>query len=285
MIQDVMAVSISAAPRVRLTKTGLLNRARARGFDPSPYLVDDWVERGLLDSPQRVGHGRGRGVASLWSEEQAQLLLLLLSKRQELTGRSLRPLYNIPVGLWLLWGDGFASARQVHRALKSWLEASGRIALRKAKAVARESVGQLEHPDAHRDFREYAFDVLFRAIRGDTNLQSMRDAVAWLFDPDDEGRSVGPSESPLTSETLPRLIEARTIAWAKIEAFTPERLAAARNAYRESLMDYQNDRPTLAQDSELGHLFERLTLDGVINTACLDLLTVLGLGLLDDAEK
>ncbi len=265
---------------VRLTKKGLIGRAKAQGFDPSPHLVDDWVERGLLASPEREGRGRGKGVGSLWTEEQAQLFLLLLQKRDELDGRSLGPLYNIPVALWLLWGDRYASVSQVHRALGAWLEASGRIALRKAKAAVREHLPQLQHPDAHREYREYAFDVLVSAMRGDPDLESLRDAIDWLFDPHDEKRTIGPFGAPLTSETVVRLIEARLLAWQEIESISSEQFEIARLTYNRSLTDYQRDQPTLAQDSELGHLFERPTAEGVINNACLNLLTVIGLGLL-----
>lgn len=269
---------------VRFTKKGLIGRAKAQGFDPSPHLIDDWVQRGLLNSPQRKGLGRGKGVASLWAEDQAQLFLLLLQKREELDSRSLRPLYNVPVALWLLCGDRYASVSQVHRALTSWLESSGRIALRRAKAVVRGHLPQIEHPDAHRDDREYAFDVLYKALRGDVDLKTLRDAVDWLFDPRGEGRVVGPPAAPLTSETVVRLVEARMLAWRELEAISSDQLEIARITYNESLRDYQRDRRTLAEDPELGHWFERLTGEGVVNSACLDFLTVLGLGLLLNQE-
>jgi hypothetical protein len=270
---------------MRLTKKGLLARAKARGFDPSPYLIDDWVQRGLLDSPQRKGRGRGRGVASLWSEEQVQLLLLLLGKREELPGRSLGPLYNIPVALWLLWGDQYASTFQVRRAVEGWLGAYGRTALRKARAVARQHLEQLTHPDAEREFRDYAFEELLAAIRGTPDLAHLRDAIGWLFDPHDEGRAMGPPAAALTPENLVRLIEARLLAWQKLDSVSDEQFRIARLSYNTSLRDYQRDLPTLAEDAELGHLFDDLTVSGVINRACLDLLTHLGLGLLSRKES
>ena len=265
---------------MRLTKKGLINRAKAGGFDPSLHLVDDWVDRGLLDRPHRKGRGRGKGVASYWPDEQVQLLLLLLQKRDELDGRSLKPLYNIPVALWLFWGDRYASSDQVHRALKSWLKGSERTAIRSAKRYARQYLSDIEHPDTNREDRELAFEELYRAIRGEGDLRYLRKSIGWLFDPQEEGRTIGPSEAPMTSQNVVRLIEARLLAWQNIGSITPRQLELARISHNQALIEYHKKRPALAQDPDLGHIYQSLTLDQVVNTACVDLLTVVGLGLL-----
>jgi hypothetical protein len=267
-----------------LTKADLIARARAEGFDPSTSLVDDWVERGLLDSPRRRGRGRGKGVAALWPEEQAQLFTLLLSKRKETGSKSLEPLYNIPVSLWLLWGDQFASTSQVRRALREWLSTKGQIALRRAKELARQTIRQLDHPEADQTVREYAFEELIAAMRGKADLVHLRDALGWLFDPNEEGRAIGPPEATMTSDGYVSLIEARLIAWRDLESVSDEQLGISRLGYRTSITDYQRAQPTLAKDQELGHLFEELTLEAMVNRVCLDFLTHIGLGLMAPQE-
>ena len=58
--------------------------AEAEGLHATPRLIRDWGDLGLLDRPPVRGHGPRLGVAlTVWPDEQRQLLLVLLRKRQE----------------------------------------------------------------------------------------------------------------------------------------------------------------------------------------------------------
>src|SRR5205809_339547 len=102
----------------QFTKVALLAEAQRAGFTASSRLITDWVSVGLLDQATRRGRGRGRGLTATWPEEQKNLFLTVLKKRQE-TAR-IAPLCNIPVFVWLWWGDSFIPLRQVRRALNTW---------------------------------------------------------------------------------------------------------------------------------------------------------------------
>src|SRR5438876_822928 len=89
----------------RYTANELLSDARRRGHKVSRRLLTDWVAIGLLDKGTDRGRGRGRGKEYTWPDEQRRLFLVLLDKH----GTVKRPvLANIPVALWLFFGDQHA---------------------------------------------------------------------------------------------------------------------------------------------------------------------------------
>lgn len=102
----------------QLTMDDLLDAGRRCGAQPTRRMVQDWVELGLLDQPQRHGRGRARGVSATWSPQQLRLFETLLDKRT--TVKHVAPLCNVPVWLWLYFGDDFVPLRQVRRALVTW---------------------------------------------------------------------------------------------------------------------------------------------------------------------
>src|SRR5262245_40363698 len=96
----------------------MLQAARDAGFSPTGRLMTDWVSLGLLDQAHRRGLGRGKGTAATWPEEQLRLFLVLLQQRE--TVKRMISLCNIPVGIWLWWGDRFVPLGQARRALRTW---------------------------------------------------------------------------------------------------------------------------------------------------------------------
>ncbi len=102
----------------RYTKAQLVGAAVAHGYRATNRLLTDWQAAGLLDQPTKRGLGRGKGIQALWPESQLRLWLLLLQKRAEVT--QVPVLCNVPVGLWLYFGDEYASIRQVRKCLGTW---------------------------------------------------------------------------------------------------------------------------------------------------------------------
>ncbi len=105
----------------RYSRDEMLRAVAAKGFQASPRLVTDWVGLGLLDRPTRRGRGRGRGIEATWPENQLRLFLVLLGHRRR--GVHVGPLANVPVWLWLAWGEDYVPLRQARRALSTWLAA------------------------------------------------------------------------------------------------------------------------------------------------------------------
>src|SRR5438067_1709419 len=127
-----------SATRTRYTLTELQSAARDRGFDPSERLIKDWVGLGLLDLADKRSRGRGRGIERTWPQSQNELLLLLLAKRRDV--KQIVTLCNIPVSIWLWWGDDYVPARQALRALSTWAGAKATTSWRRAQWTARQLV-------------------------------------------------------------------------------------------------------------------------------------------------
>lgn len=100
----------------------MVAEAHARGFEATPRLITDWVQLGLLGRPRRHGLGHGRGSVAGWEEHQFQLWLLLIEKRP--TVAQVATLANLPVSLWLYFGDQYVGLPQVKRALMTWAGAT-----------------------------------------------------------------------------------------------------------------------------------------------------------------
>lgn len=100
------------------TKAEMVRAAVATGHDATDRLLTDWQSAGLLDQPAKKGLGRAKGIQALWSESQLRLWLLLLDKRRETS--QVPNLCNVPVGLWLYFGDDYATMRQVRKCLRTW---------------------------------------------------------------------------------------------------------------------------------------------------------------------
>src|SRR5947207_3156341 len=99
----------------RYTLEQLVGAGMDAGFEPTTRLAKDWASLGLLDHARRRGRGRGKGVEGTWPESQKELFLLLLAKRPEV--KRIATLCNVPVAIWLLWGDDFVPLRQARLAL------------------------------------------------------------------------------------------------------------------------------------------------------------------------
>ncbi len=282
-----------AGPR-SYTKAELLQAARDAGFTPSGRLLTDWVTLGLLDQAQRRGLGHGKGTTATWPENQLKLFIALLEKRPQV--KRIVALCNIPIWLWLWFGDDFVSLRQARRALATWAGARGQAdSWQAARGSAEELIGKFAHPDASRAARERLTEVIARTAYGKPfEADEVLAAFRPVFDPKGEGRTIGSPELSFRPEHYVFIIESRLAALAGLRSQTTLDDGAfewARTEYRVSRRDYAALVPRIAADPEAADAFLHRTqsglvlaptLDDIVNQSCVDLLTVLGIHLRSD---
>ncbi len=257
----------------------LIAEAKAKGYDVSARLITDWVQLGLLDRPEKHGLGRGRGFIAVWAEAQCHLFLTLLDKRRE--AKRIGPLCNIPVWLWLFWGDAYVPLRQVRRALRTWGEFQGvprkGVAWKHGRKAGENFINQIGHPDAAKKDRKALQDAIAGMLyRGEFDRQRLLPLVRRVFDPHDTGKSRGPAGSQFSPEDIVTLIEARYEALHELDKLDDSLFEWARFTYLTGLQEYQRDRPQLAADPDLGKLFTQPDLNEMVLGSCSHLITLLG---------
>lgn len=288
---------VSPRSEAQYTKAELLAEAHAAGFSVSDRLITDWVSLGLLDKATRRGRGRGRGLTATWPAQQRELLLAVLSKRQETP--HIAPLCNIPVFVWLWWGDAYIPTRQVRRALNTWIGKNERgRSWRAAHEAATAVADQFAHSDAPASaraafVRTIAETIVGRPFDPDLILRQLRD----VFDPHQENRSIGPPALNFRPEHFVLIVRDRlaAISGLREERVDEEIFHWARREYRVSRRDYEKIVLSIAHDPEAVDTFFRktpggvavpdITLDDVANNACRDLLTMIGLYLVEVAPN
>lgn|GEM_PF-1343355 len=255
----------------RYTLGDLIDEAKRAGFRPNKALVSRFVTVGLLDRADGTGPGYKGGVRWTWPQSQRDLLLTLLDKHR--TVRSPLSLANIPIAVWLLWGEGWVPLRQARRALETFAEVQKEAPRHDYRRAALKLVGELAQPRA--DFR--AKDALV-----DTLVHS---AQTRQFDAATIGpllnAVVGGSE-PTAQTDGPRtlgILEAQWAARSRFHELTDGYFQWARMFALVGQASYARDWRHLASDPRFGQLNEPFDFEHVANSACRDVLFVLGMAL------
>ena len=273
----------------RYTLEQLRTEAAGIGQPISERALLDWVAQGLIDRPQRRGLGRGKGSVSTWPDEQRRLLLALLAKRGTILGdrKSIRALLNIPVWLWLYWGDQYVPLRQVRLALQTWGATALGSTWTASGTVASTIIGTVGHPKAKAKDRRLLREYVMRALyTGRFDADELLPLVARVVDPLNGGHPRGPAGAQLTPEGLVDIFRARYTAIKRLahaegpHAINDSLFHWARLVYLAGIQSYLADQPLLASDADLGSSFTRPDTNALVNQACLDLATVLGLALI-----
>jgi hypothetical protein len=258
----------------------MLAAAASRGFDVSARLITDWVDKGLLDRPRVRGLGRGKGTSATWPDEQLELFLQLLVKRHD-GARRAATLSNLPVMLWLVFGDDYASLRQIRRALTTWTDAYATVKHGRAERTSLALLAQVAHPDA-RESDKLDFELLITnaAKTGALDLNALEVVGAKVIDPKRTGIARGPF-GMLDTDTLIRTLDFRITGLANVQA--PDAV------YEQARQLYRGTRATEARvrDPQAAHaaltnpaVANRTTLASLgvaLNEACLDLVTLIGM--------
>jgi hypothetical protein len=265
------------------TAVELLSAAAEQGTPASKRLIVDWTSLGLLDRPHRRGRGRGAGSQpGTWPEEQRQLFLTLLRQRSGI--KHVIPLFNIPVALWLIWGDDYVPLRQARRALGSWITMSWKTSKARARATARQFVDSISDPKAGGANRKALLDALANGMAspGSFDREHVLTLVRRVFDPRGTGNPRGPAGAEITAEGVVNVLQARVQAFLRFSDVSDDLLIWSRKVYRHINTMYVADLPQLMRDPAYGHLHAKRGIEERVNAACVDFLTTLGLVLLSE---
>lgn len=258
--------------------------AKARGVAVSPRLVLDWIELGLLDQTKKLYLGR-RGRKGLFPEEQLHLFLALLEHRGKLPHRGAIPaMCNIPVFIWLYWGDQYVPLRQVRRVLATWGKGVLSHSWSGARKNAREVLRKLNPPSRARGRRAF-IEALTRTIYqlssggqpAKIDWNALVAVVQRVLGVSTADQPRGPMGAPVTAQSVVLLTRARLEAIVHLKGIDDSSFEWARFMYHTLFGQYLRERPKLATDPALGHLFTAPTPSDVFSKACLDLVTLLGL--------
>lgn len=265
----------------RYTKAQLLDAAAMSGLEASPRLLRGWVQAGLLDHPERKGRGRARGIAATYSANQLQLFLTLLQHRRN--GARPWQLANLPVWLWLRFGDEYVPLRQVRVALMTWRKAVVSTAWSRTDSSAAHVTQLLSAPGARQGRQRWLRTVLAN-VPGDldVDLGELVEAARGVIDPERTGIPRGPVGAQLFPEGYSELVAARVEALNAISDLAPrpfsdEEFVSARNAYRRATADYRRHVQQFRADPDIGKIFETRSPEQEINSACQNLSELLGL--------
>ncbi len=259
----------------RYTKSDLLDAARAQGTSATARRITDWVSVGLLDKPAAHGRGRGKGVERMWPENQLKLFLVLLNKRREV--RHIAALCNIPVMLWLYWGVDYVPVRQLRKALATYNRPLLATSARAARQNARRVIAQLGAPNMKRQDKTDLIDAIVAATEG---AGFRRDVLLGparrIFDPDGQGRRVGPPGAIVRADSWVNVIEAKVLGVEILSDLDDDLFEQARLRHHETMAQYSERQPGFAQHPEIGAWFEAPTLDWLANNACDHITTTIG---------
>jgi hypothetical protein len=265
----------------KYTKANMLEAALAHGYRPTERLLTDWQAAGLLDQPTKRGLGRGKGIEALWPESQLRLWLLLLQKRSEIT--QLPSLCNIPVGLWLYFGDPYATLRQVRKCMRTWAHRYGSSRGHKqAKQAARTlliDVPMQVSKNTRANLISVMAKVLLLGISSQDERRRLREQLLGPV----LSAGVGLSAATATVEVvLVRLLGARHLVDGDVADHV---LAWARVYHLFGLRNYMAAHEAGSLPNIVGIDFSVPDFDKLIPSACLHVLTAVGMALsLGDGE-
>ncbi len=271
------------------TVDDLVKGAHQRGFkDVTARLVVDWVQRGLIDRPTKSGLGKGGGRGTSkgkWSEFQRDLFLREVEQHHA-GARRIATLCNLPVFVWLWWGDDWVPLRQVMRAMDTYRRAYRKSSANAGRITGTEVARDLGNPGGSRHERRLRQDFI-QAVAEMSPTGRITDAqraelvrlAERVFDAE---LLASPFAKGLAAGYV-QLIEARLIAIERLPHLAALDYYWERHVYVMTRAESGQEFPRLAEDPAVAKRFRPPTLDEVANRACIDLLTTIGL--VDMAER
>jgi hypothetical protein len=269
---------------VGLTRKNMVKAAREAGFgDVSERLVTDWASKGLLDRPHRTqrGKGNGRGAFYEWPETQRDLFLTLLSKRPEVKG--VTTLCQIPVGVWLYWGDQWVPLRQVRLALPTWWSTAGRTGWDRSLSIARQVVDTMAPSDMPRKAKAELRELVAGALDGGVFPRDLiSSTIQAAFNHKSPAGTYGPFEQRATQ--VVDGMWSMVVAMQHYDELTDGMFLEAKARLEPIILNYVQQWPVLSQDPIYGPTYEQPTREFFINRSCSQLLIGLGLQILANAD-
>jgi hypothetical protein len=167
---------------------------------------EDWQKKGIVPLGRRIGRGRKKGVAGVWSEAQVALVRKVCELRQQQGVRSVVAQCNVPVWAWLYLGEASGvDLMQVKRVMWTWVQRQTVLSKKEAKERARELVEIVGNDMApgQRQARRAITSFLY-ACQEEGVGQKLEDALWDVYT--EERQANGPDDIALTPQLL-RLYE------------------------------------------------------------------------------
>lgn len=279
------APDVQEKPQIRVSSICAMEAGRYTHDDLIAYadhvrpgatrrLITDWIGLGLLDRPAKPGLGRGRGSEpATWSSSQRELFLNLWRQRPS---ASIVQLSNIPVYLWMFWGDEYVPLRQVRRAMLTWLHRIEYVSVPAAEATAQ----QISHLFGKEKRTRATRELLAEALRGRApDLDQVREQVSRMEDSLPTEVVGADHDVRVDSHTVMGLIAARLKAERRLPQLPDSLYQWARFFAISAESAYARDQPSLAANRDHGSLFSSRRPDNQAREACAVLLTLLGVAL------
>ncbi len=261
ILPEAKRFKLSAVEGVQRSPKEMVRFAHKHGcVDLTARTFTTWVEHGLVAQADRTGRGHRKGVSRTWDESQAQLLLRICRLRQQ-TER-LVVLANIPVGIWLHFGDDVETP-QAMTAMRTWANATGSASALRTRRAARTLAEQITGPEIDPPLRNRFVELAAEFAPHTDN-----------FDREDLARQISemleasPTPLPVSARGLAALTEVRLLAVRHMNRFAPADFETARANYLTTRVGYQRS-PEYDPATN--------TLNEAMNTACLSAATWLGM--------
>ena len=262
------------------TKEGMLAQAASEGYKVSVRLFDDWVQAGLLGNAEVrdwPGRTHGSGSTAMWSQHQRNLFLVLLHHRQKGNIRVNGPLCNIPVWLWIYWGElGGISLKQVRRAMRTWTAFWGGQSYTTVRKSAREVVALASH--ARGTNKRELVEELSRIGVSGTDIDD--EELHYLLDQVIGPHAKGPEAAQFSTDYIASMLGIRALAMQQREDVLAQPDAIwewAKVSQLTVYAEYQQLQPHFAADPQIGHRFPRQTVSMLCESSCYYLFTLLGI--------
>jgi hypothetical protein len=110
----------------------------------------------------------------------------------------------------------------------------------------------------------------------DFRRSELLDPAQRIFDPDDQGRSLGPRGARLGAASWVNVIEAKVVAAQVLGDIDDDLFERARLQHHAMMGHYIERQPGFAQDPDIGAIFPAPTLDWFANEACDQITTTIG---------
>ena len=261
------------------SRAGMVAEAHRAGYQRvSSRLVTDWAGLGLLAHPTRIARpaGQGRGAFYTWSDQQKDLFLTELRHRPG--GKDIQRLLNIPVAVWLYWGEQWGvELPQVRVALKNWATSEHNRSCTEDRALeqARLTVNTLAAPNATREGKRLLREALVEALRKrQWDEEKITRLAIPVADPSRTGRTIGPFATSV--EAILRFLAVFLRGLDALDSASDDLLINARAQRRDLTIEYARDWVRNATDPAFGAMFEHPTVQFFVNNACRDLVREVG---------
>ena len=267
------------------TKEEVFAYIRSFGLHINDSLLQEFQEQGVMTNPRRRSRGRAKGNPGVWTRQQRDLLKSLCHARERQGMRSVAQRCNLPVWVWLYWGDGYGVTLDlVRRAMRTWALRQQSISLEASHKGAKlvvEQVGNQHDGGKQQAVREIT-DLFYEGRYAE---QVLGDSLYHVYDPNKKPN--GPSDIPFTPEGVNGLFRIRKEAvdmLAHGKDLPAVHWQWARFFHMYNLGQYMKEQPRYADESAGGpvaSLFEQETVERLALSTCMDLATVLYIGLLN----